>query len=578
MKFFPLRPHIKSLFYILFGLALLPGRYNWSAATRSGSWRGFLCSAFFFCILIPVISEILERAEMRAVLRNVVLAGATLLFTLPYYWLGFDRLFYRRNGPDWFDWKTSGPPPHLVWFPRAIWEPSLIPGELFFFPLLTAALLIGAWFFVRTRHRLGMPVARSTIMLGSAAIVLIVVETWMHISLRSPYTYIPHFERPGSANYWYHVNLFANGQGSVNADYFVFQALEKVFMGTPGLFNGMLIRRPFPFYLSSQFSAFFNPYWVMLCLNVGVWILAVLATREYVAAHFGRAQAVIAALLVASGPGFIMFVAQPPTYLWGYCAVILTIWAHWRICHNPQAVMRNYIFFGGIFALALLTYDLLTLLLYLVGYELLVNKRRWPIIISTGVAIEIYTAFDRLTKPMTSFIHDNGNSKYIGISLTNAIAVIRDSPLALKSYVLHGSLLSNYIWNLSNAMFVFPLLIAIIGLFCLSSRPKLKLVGLLVLPSFASTTFLYLGQTPLATLPRFSFAAFPAIYILCAVALWTGARKIGLRWAGSRWKYAAAAVALCGIALHIVLVNADVFGHPWLYFLFYYQQLNPAHF
>jgi hypothetical protein len=106
----------------------------------------------------------------------------------------------------------------------------------------------------------------------------------------------------------------------------------------------------------------------------------------------------------------------------------------------------------------------------------------------------------------------------------------------------------------------------------------MKLVGLLFLPSFAGTAFLYLGQTYLATLPRFSFIAFPAVYILCAVALWTAARNIGLRWAASRWKYAAGAVALCGIAIHIVLVNADVFGHPWLYYLFYYEQLNPAHF
>ena len=52
---------------------------------RSGELESFLCFAFFFCILIPLISEILERAETLAVLRNVVLAEATLLFALPYY-------------------------------------------------------------------------------------------------------------------------------------------------------------------------------------------------------------------------------------------------------------------------------------------------------------------------------------------------------------------------------------------------------------------------------------------------------------------------------------------------------------
>ena len=556
----------------------MPGRYNWSMPTRSASWRGYLCSAFFFCILIPLILEALERSEVRVVARNAFLAGVTLLFALPYYWLGANRLFYRPSGPDWFGWKSFAEAPKLVWFPRAIWEPPVIPGELLFFPLLTAALLCGAWFFLRVRRRMGRPVSRSTAILGATAILLIVAETWMHISLRSPYSYITHFEQPKSANYWYHVMLFANGQGAVNGDYFVFRALEQVFTGTPDSFNGMLIRRPFPFYLSSQFSAFVNPYYVMLCLNVGVWISAVLAARDYVAAHFGRAQAVIAALLIASGPGFIMYVAQPQTYLWGYCAVILTIWAHWRICGSPDAKMRDYLFFGGVLALALLTYDLLTLLLYLAGYELLFKRRKWPIAVSASLAIAIYVAFGLLTAHMTSFVHDNSNSKFIGLSVTNAITALRSSPLALKNYVLYGGLLWNYIWNLSNAVFVFPLLIAALGLFCLNSTPKLKLVGLLFLPSFAGAAFLYLGQTALTAWPRFTFIAYPAVYILCGVALWAAARSIGLRWAGLRWKYAAVAVALCGVTLHVVLVNADVFGYPWLYYLFYYQQLAPANF
>ena len=200
-----------------------------------------------------------------------------------------------------------------------------------------------------------------------------------------------------------------------------------------------------------------------------------------------------------------MYVAQPQTYLWGYSAVILTVWAHWRICGNPHAAMRDYVFFGGILALALLTYDLLTLLLYLAGYELLFKRRKWPIAVSASLAGAIYVAFGLLTAHMTSFVHDNSNSKFIGLSVTNAIAALRSNPLALKNYVLYDGLLWNYVWNLSNAVFVFPLLVAIVGLFCLNSPPKLKLVGLLFLPSFAGAAFLYLGQTALAAWPRFTF-------------------------------------------------------------------------
>jgi hypothetical protein len=240
--------------------------------------------------------------------------------------------------------------------------------------------------------------------------------------------------------------------------------------------------------------------------------------------------------------------------------------------------MRDYLFFGGILALALLTYDLLTLLLYLAGYELLFKRRRGPIGISAALAIGIYVAFGMLTAHMTSFVHDDRNSKYIEESITAAIAALRSKPLTLNSYGLYGGLLTNYIWNLSNAVFVFPLAVAIVGLFSLDKSPKLKLAGLLFLPSLAGAAFLYLGQSNLATLPRFTFIAYPVVYILCSVALWTVARLAASRWIGTLPKYVAAAVALCGVVLHIALVNADVFGYPWLYYLFYYQQLTPAHF
>jgi len=123
-------------------------------------------------------------------------------------------------------------------------------------------------------------------------------------------------------------------------------------------------------------------------------------------------------------------------------------------------------------------------------------------------------------------------------------------------------------------MFVFPVLAGIAGLFCIGAWEKLKLCGLLLLPSVAGVGFLYFGQTYLATLPRFAFIAYPAIYVFCAIALLSLGRV-----AGTRWKHAAAVIMGCGIVAHIVLVNADVFGHPWLYFVFYYQNyFNPAYF
>jgi hypothetical protein len=565
-----LKSNLSWPLYLVLGLVLLPGRFEWSSQTRTANWRGFDCSAFFLCLLIPLVSTILERLEIRRLWRHGALAGVTLLLSLPYHWLGLDHWFYHRNKLRWIDWKSLPQPPKLVWFPQAFREPPQIPHESLFFGLLTLILFAGGWWYLRARRLDGKPIARSTVALGAVAILLVLAQTWMHLSIRSPYTYICHFERPPEANYWFESLLFPNGQGAVNADYRVFRGLEEVFMGNPEPINGLLIRRPFPFYISSQFSYFVNPYYVMVFFNVLLWLSAVLAIRDYVAAHFDGYAAAIAALLTASGPGFIMYVAQPQTYLWGYCAVALTVWAHWRICGSPNAKLRDYAFFGGVLSLAFLTYDLLTLLLYFVGYELLFKKSMRRITVSAALSIGIYIAFGLLTAHMKSFVHDTNNIKDIGRSLTNALAILQTSPVAVKSYVLYTGLLPNYVLNLGNAVFVFPLLLAVFGLFSLNNSLNLKLVGLLFLPSLGSVIFLYLGQTYLSILPRFAFTAYPAVYILCGVALCGIARAVG-----ARWRYAAMAVALVAVTAHVMLVNADVFGHPWLYYLFYYEQWAP---
>ena len=99
---------------------------------------------------------------------------------------------------------------------------------------------------------------------------------------------MPHFERSAKANYWYHSYLFSDGRGAVNADYFVFRALEDVFLGTKEPPNGMLFRRPFPYYLSAQASYFVNDYYVILVMNVLMWAAAAWAIQDYTAFHVGE--------------------------------------------------------------------------------------------------------------------------------------------------------------------------------------------------------------------------------------------------------------------------------------------------
>lgn len=554
------------------GILLLAGRYDWSAASPGPAWRGLLCSAFFFCITVPVFAGVLRRTPLPLWVQNTAVSLFAALLTLPYRWLGLDRWYYHRNGPAWLDWKSvAARPPKLSWFPQALWDPPQIPGELLFFPLLAGALLGLGWLSIRAAKRYNWSVAPRSALLAGAMLLLIVAETWMHLSLRSPYTYICHFEQPAAANYWYQVYLFPAAKGAVNADYFVFRALEVVFLGTPEPLNGMLIRRSFPYYLSAQFSYFFNPYYVMIVLNVLMWLAASLAIMDYVGRHVGRGAGQVAGWLTASAPGFIMYAAQPQTYLWGYGAVAIVIWAHWRLCGSEQAGFGDYALLGGILALALQTYDLFAIVAYLIGYELLVSRRIFKILISISIAIGLYVAFGALTARMSTIVPDHSNSQYLATSLSRTVEVLTSNPLAAKTYNLYIGLVSSYIMNLSNTVFVFPLLIAAAGILFTATPKVLRLIGLLALPGFVNYIVLYFGQTELATFPRFVYIGYPAVYIACAVAV---VRLAELRFA--RW--APAAVAAVAIGLHVALTNVDVFGYPWLYYLFYYQRMPLSHF
>src|SRR5690348_8031845 len=91
------KSNVRPAFFILIGLVLLIGRFDWSRETRSASKRGFFCSAFFFSLLIPLISILFERSRIRPSWRNTVLAAVTLLLSLPYHWLRLERWSFHRG-------------------------------------------------------------------------------------------------------------------------------------------------------------------------------------------------------------------------------------------------------------------------------------------------------------------------------------------------------------------------------------------------------------------------------------------------------------------------------------------------
>ncbi len=462
------------------------------------------------------------------------------------------------------------PAPRLTWFPAASVFQEVFPGQWVFFIGLLAAIFAAGWFLLRERERKGQPVSLPARGVSVAIVLLVVAETWLHLSLHSPYTYYNHFSQPASSNFWYHVLLFPNGTGAVNGDYFVFRALENVFLGAPRALNGMLIRRPFPFYLSAQFSYFVNTYYVMIAMNVVCWLSAVLAIWDYVAGHFDEETGVMAALFTATAPGFIAFAAQPQTYLWGYAGAAIIIWAHWKICCKPNSSIGDYLLFGGILALAFLTYDLFPFAIYLIGYEILFRRSFRNIAIATEMGIAVYVAFGVLTRSMPSIVPDAANTKYIGDSIHHALALITTFPLSRTGYPVFAGFLAGYAHQLSGALFAFVPLLAMAGLLFLKDHKEIHLAGLLALPSLITFAILYAGQTLLATLPRLVFTAYPAIYLLCGIFI---VRLGGFAGTNRRW-----VVPMLGtlvIGLHAGMANADVFGYPWLYYLFFNPSLTP---
>ena len=72
---------------------------------------------------------------------------------------------------------------------------------------------------------------------------------------------------------------------------------------------------------------------------------------------------------------------------------------------NVKTKLRDNLLLGSLFSLAVLTYDLFALILYLIGYELLFKKSFWKIAISVVLAIAIYATFEFLTIHLDTILH-----------------------------------------------------------------------------------------------------------------------------------------------------------------------------
>jgi hypothetical protein len=554
---------------LLVGSILALGRYDWSDEPAFAVRAYTLSGLFFFLILTCSYSVARVLARPDWPLLWPLLGTITLLLNLPYRWLGIDGWFYYASNPVVYGVQKNFAPEWLgpasfLSFPRGLWHWT----DWFMLALLCLGLLLGTGGMIFTRlrsvgthdHRKGF--------LFLFLFALIVIEAWMHVSNRSPYTYITHFEQPESAHYVYARAMLADDQGHANADVLYFVGIEEYFQGQHENPQTLLIRRAFLFYLSSQVSYFLGHYHAFLLINVVLWLLAAASMYAFCRDLGGSPTlATSAAFLVGVGPGFIMYAAQPMAYLAGYAILAIVVCLYHKLVVASGLRSRAALYGAGVLiGLMMLTYDTFGWLAYFFAYPLLVRVsplRALPLI-ALGVAI--YSLFLVLIFQVFHLPHENSNDAFILDGIKDAVNLFRH-PNVPKIVSLVREIPVKYGTQLMRVLFYVPVVLAGCGVLFPSSARAVRWTGLLLLlPSFATFLTLHFAESYLGMLPRFNFAAYLGVTLLAAGFLDRVTDYFRSR--EHRW------LARFSLALPLsacaILGNIDAFGlRPDLYYHFY---------
>ena len=569
-------------------LVILLGRYDWSAARHAYSRRAYLASAVILIQLLPAIFYTiiaLGGGRKPAIWTTALLA---IVCVLPYQWLQISKTSFWTDHV-WYDrwWlHPEEPPPTLQWYPESLGT-AAIPHEV---PIFATLILAGALPLLMasncrpTRKWLS---SHPSWAIGALTFSLIVFESWLHLSMRSPYSYLVHFSdrvplhqvqvitgNDGRPQYdvidvprphgWWHTYLFPDHQGAVHEDYAQFRACEELFQGTVSTLDSSIIRRFLTFYLSSQFTCFFNPYYVFLFLNTACWLAATMAGYFFVGSITDPRTAAVFAILIASGSGFIFFVNQPMCYLSGYAAVMVLVYLFQRLIVTDCGP-GNVPLLGLLCGLALFISDLWPLLPFFLVYGIV---RRVPLRRLASMLL-IACACYGLT---LIFLGKVANVPNI---LGNTALLANSSPSPSghgwdRLYVECLEFVDRFSMDLFHAFLIIPILPAMLGWAMLRRRIRILTVAALLLPALGTVAYLHFSNSlfntwPLATLPRLAYIAYPGIYLLASIGLIRGAREIFR----NQPRLAASIPWLFLIAI-VIMNNVDVFGIPAIYYHFYF--------
>ena len=578
------------------GAALLYARYDWSVAGGFFAKRGFVLSLYLFVILLPTVYYLLLRTLHSRRWAIGLSAAVFVVFTLPYKLLGLESIYYYATHPLFYGPAaaegnagaagvlTPFPTPKLEFLPGG--TVSAFPFDWLYMPLLFGLGVGCVWFVRWVRARNGFRVGRVPLLL-TAAFAVICLQAFFHSSMRAPYTYDSHFQTPVAAHYWWIVYHFANGTGATSEDNYLYSPIEDYFQGGPR--NGLndLIRRPFSFYVASQFGYFFNSFYAWLALNCLFWLAAVFATARLVTRLTDRRVGLIAGALTVFGSGFVAFVGTPAMYLQNYAAAAIALCAFEDLVARPiGGRTRQYCLFLGVLAICALIYDLEPLFVVLFAYGLARRVPWRPLVATLGAALVIVESFPLVVTHILGIPIVTQNSEVIGQSIRAVLHLIFHPHLSTW-YDTFVNVASTFVQMWLHAVFVIPAVLAIFGWRLLRDRPQKVLVGTLWLMQFLAMALFYVGGTSIATTPRILYPYFIGVYLPAALAvdrMGTSLGRVlaprglaGLAVGNARVaEVTARAAPWAVVAAMAFLANIDVFGHPSLY-IEYFVNTPPLH-
>ena len=387
---------------------------------------------------------------------------------------------------------------------------------------------------------------------GVVLAALIVVQTVLHLDERGAYLYMTYPAFPTG------VGTSADGYVAwldghpAYAEAWQFGKLANLFSGASvDLETGDHDARGAYSYLAALLARPLGFYVAFLTLNVVFWLAACLATWYLGRSLLGsEGLGLLAALLTATGQGFVFMSSAPMSYVAGYAwgALLLALAVRWGL-FGWAAGWRRWLLWGFVCGASGLFYFTHVVT---VGIAWLFGASRAPLrglVVATGLALLIPGLWFAAGSELIGlrFQETTANDLFGQVRVLSRLAIT--SPLLLPSAAGESSYRALF------GGFSVPLLpLAVLGVVVAAPRRRQWYIAV---AACGLAPVLLLHMIPVTQ--RYGYLVYPAIYLSAAEAIGWLARRMALV---LRVPARAAVWACAGVLVGVQLsqANADVFG------------------